>query len=758
MNVFDLLGYTSSKQYPILSKTSEGIYALIKAGGGTTYTGTVLETATGSDTLLAKTVFYANVTDLATATDAVVAGFLYLGAVAESATATDSLSSIKAIVATIVELAAGTDALATRLIAKSVLAETATASDVTSAKARFRGAIAEAATANDVISALKGYFVYVAETAAATDAVSVKGVFRAAIAETAAATELVRSYLTAVGRVLETAAATEQVNALRRMVAQILESGAGTDSYAARYVSRPLVQELATATDALTAPGSKYKAPIQEFATLLEALNAKATFRSSTTDTSTITDANSAKFSPYARIVELATGTETVQAKMRFSARAVESASITDLARVAPSTFNAIALASAAAVDNFNPAGSIYNVTIPESATIVSSLIGGYLWNLINDEQPVDWGNVLNAQTSSWNTINDSQDLTWNLVQQTNPFDVVSAWGSSATNGTVVIQPLYNGVSYAYGTPNNLWTLLNFPVSGLRQVTFVNGKFYAYSLAVTSSQASRLYSSVDGKTWTRVITPANGAVSVVFGNGAQLLIKQSQLYVSSDDGATWLPTNLPTTAASGAGSALWNGSFYIYNTGRSVYISYDGVDWVRKTGILSNISHSNITQNSTGYLASMASAIFGTQRYGSIYYSPDGLVWNYLSNLPYAVAWQLGNVFSFGDMFVAASEKTTSTAYQTDTTYWIIDPILGKYTKLSDLVGRYIQYDNPYSNFNVTKFGGVYIVPLYYGAGPSPRDAVAVTSDFVNFEYQTLDKWGTIDDTQPSGWQNTNTL
>ena len=394
--------------------------------GGTVYAATITETGTGTDTVVAGLRYLGTITELATGSDAVLARAIFRASLAETSTGSDIISAKSSFGTAILESATIADTDLARLIARATISETATGTDAVSARATFFAAVAESATITDLISALKGYFVYIIESASASDTVSARYIARPSISETAAATDIVRAYFTAAARVNELATGTDQISALRRLAAVVVEAATATDSVFSRAPIIALILEAAAAQDAVNAAGSIYRVLLQELATAQDAITARATFRSSLTETATGTQTNSAAFIPLARITETATITDAASAVQAFAAQIAEASAASDVVLVAPSIFNAIALASATALDNFNPAGSIYRVTVPESATLSDSVIGAFLWNLIDDSQSVSWQNVVAAQSVSWSSIDSNQTPGWSNVDNSQS----TSWGN----------------------------------------------------------------------------------------------------------------------------------------------------------------------------------------------------------------------------------------------------------------------------------------------------------------------------------------
>jgi hypothetical protein len=62
-------------------------------------------------------------------------------------------------------------------------------------------------------------------------------------------------------------------------------------------------------------------------------------------------------------------------------------------------------------------AGSTFNVSLSETGAITDVVVGGYLWNPIDDTQSANWQNVITAQSPGWVQINDAQGPNWVEIQ-----------------------------------------------------------------------------------------------------------------------------------------------------------------------------------------------------------------------------------------------------------------------------------------------------------------------------------------------------
>lgn len=356
-----------------------GVIIIAYLPGGATYNSTVPNTATGSDSISAQVTFRSSATETATGTDATRGNTVFISNINEAGTASDLISAIKLHLASILESATGSDSIAAKYTARSQITETATATDVETAKATFLAAVADAASISDVVNCGFIWLSSISETATATDAIAALKIITAAISE------------------------------------------------------------VSTATGVPAVAASSFHASIIETASQGDAAFAAAVFRALADESGAASDVYTVKNNLYPAIVESGTGTDETSAKATFVGLALETATGTDSPSVAPSNFHAVALAAATATDRLNTNATM-NSAVVNSAIIQDSLIGGFLWNLIDDSQTPDWGAVNNAQSATWSSVNDSQSVAWQNIDNTQS----SGWGeindTQAPNWTTIKQ------------------------------------------------------------------------------------------------------------------------------------------------------------------------------------------------------------------------------------------------------------------------------------------------------------------------------
>jgi hypothetical protein len=386
---------------------------------GSTYNPSLTETATATDSIVALARFAVQVIESASITDAAAAFKAYLAEILEAASGSDAVSASFTARSVITETATGADTDAAIFTAQSLVSEAATGTETVSSLRTLRPSIAEAATGADAASTRNTTRPDISEAAAGADSASATATFQSQVAETSTAQDIVLGFMVAAVQVSESATGTDQISALRALAAAVVEAVSGSDAVSATAVFQGILQEIATLTDSVNAPGSTYSAPVVELATLQDAVRAAATFPTAVSEAATGTETNSAAFTPLAQITEAATVTDVASALAAFAARTAESANITDAVSPPGSIYNPVVLAVAQMLDSVNAPGSIYNAPVLESATLADSLIGGYLWNLIDDSQTPSWGDVDDTQSAGWVSVDDTQSVNWQNVGNT---------------------------------------------------------------------------------------------------------------------------------------------------------------------------------------------------------------------------------------------------------------------------------------------------------------------------------------------------
>jgi hypothetical protein len=400
----------------LVSVASETVSGLDSNASTVVFPSSVSEAASGIDTVSSLATFGGIVLETASGIDSTVGFISFPSSVAETASGVDTASSAQTMVANAAEAASGADAASTLVSVGSVVSETSSGADVVAALASLGSAISEASSGVDATASSAVQLSSVAETASGIDSQNAVAVFQSQVTEASSAQDIVLGFLVIAVQVSETATGEDQASALRALAAAVVEAVSGADAVSASAVFQGILQEIADLTDSVNAPGSTYNAPVVELAALQDAVQAAATFPSAIIEAATGAEENSAAFTPLAVISESATATDVTSALAVFAAQTAESANIADEVSPPGSIYNAVVLAVAQMLDSVNAPGSIYNAQVLESSTLADSLIGAYLWNLIDNAENADWGTIDVAQVTSWGVIDAAQPADWQNV------------------------------------------------------------------------------------------------------------------------------------------------------------------------------------------------------------------------------------------------------------------------------------------------------------------------------------------------------
>jgi hypothetical protein len=222
--------------------------------------------------------------------------------------------------------------------------------------------------------------VFIIENATANSTEASLVTFNASASELAAGSDSILGGLTYLGTLSESATAADVDEAVTLILRAINES--------------------ASAQDINSVVASAFNAAVAETANSVDTTRSTALFFAAASESTTALD-TSASFAAFTgQVVELAVGL--------------------DEALVLASTFSAAASESAQAQDILNAPGSIYSAATAEIAISSDSIVGAYLWNLIDDTQNPNWQNINNAQSVTWTTVPDNQTPGWVIIPTSN--------------------------------------------------------------------------------------------------------------------------------------------------------------------------------------------------------------------------------------------------------------------------------------------------------------------------------------------------
>jgi len=323
-------------------------------------------------------------------------------------------SGVVAITATISETSTATDAVSAVLTYISSLSETSTATDTVDAPgSTFNPSLSEAATATDAVAGTLTLLAQVADAITGTDTISVTLTISPSVSETATATDELSSSFAFAGIILESATATDATSTTGTFNPSLAETSTATDSDSATAVFTPSLSETATATDAPSTANNTFNPSLAETATGADSPVANLSVTGAVSETATATDATQSVVIFVGAVSETATATDLISALTNFLGQIAETATATDITLVAPSVFGPQVQEAVAALDATRPINSTFNVQLVESATVLDSVIGAFLWNLIDDNQNPDWVVISTPQNPGWSVIDDSQNPNW---------------------------------------------------------------------------------------------------------------------------------------------------------------------------------------------------------------------------------------------------------------------------------------------------------------------------------------------------------
>jgi hypothetical protein len=186
---------------------------------------------------------------------------------------------------------------------------------------------------------------------------------------------------------------------------------------------------------------------------------------------------------------------------------------------------------------------------------------------------------------------------TWRETTPTALLSGANIYGLAYGNGTFVASASSNNpvADFFLTSPDgSAWTRVALPagISGIRQVRFINGKFW--TVGGNGAGSSTVYTSTNGSAWTAVQTvqigglgTGGGLVDIAYGNGAYVAPLDLG-WLTSADGVTWTARSAPTptgggTLSAATGVAFANGvfvaSFASVSTVTSMFRSTDGLTW-----------------------------------------------------------------------------------------------------------------------------------------------------------------------------------
>jgi hypothetical protein len=165
--------------------------------------------------------------------------------------------------------------------------------------------------------------------------------------------------------------------------------------------------------------GAIFSGEIAESATISELVSALAVFVGVDLESSQAADSTTVTASIFsAAAAESATASDSLIALLIFNAAVAELSQIQDSTTVEASTFGASISEQATGLDTFFT-NVAFLASISETATIADALLAKFLWELINDQQSINWINIYAAQNANWGQTDTSTPNTWTDIPTT---------------------------------------------------------------------------------------------------------------------------------------------------------------------------------------------------------------------------------------------------------------------------------------------------------------------------------------------------
>jgi hypothetical protein len=331
----------------------------------------------------------------------------------ESSIAADSISGFAAFNTNASETTTAADSISSLALFGIGISETITASEAQAAGLICLGTLSETATAADVAAAFQAYVAAVSEATTATDLIAASLTLNAAISELTTGSEQFAASFAFSASVSELVTAADSLSGGLLFLSSISEATTAEEVVSATVIFNRAIAEAATVSDVLVAIAT-LNAAVPELVSGSDVAQALLTVGGSVNEALAALDASAALLTMSPEIAETASAQEVAANVYTANPSIAEAAQSVDSLAVAPSTFGAVALAVAQAIESLSPAGSVYNAALPvESAGITDFLVGSYLWNPIDDTQAANWQNISSGQNPAWTQVLDAQSPGW---------------------------------------------------------------------------------------------------------------------------------------------------------------------------------------------------------------------------------------------------------------------------------------------------------------------------------------------------------
>jgi trimeric autotransporter adhesin len=735
--VYDLVTGLNSNQYVVnetvtLSDTVDA--------SGSTYSAAQLETSTVTDSVVGLNTGNSSVSETSTVTDS-ISGLNTMGvSISEDSTVTDAVDVSNSMPVALTEVATITDSASTTAVFVSAVSETAVITDAEVNQLVLAASVNESQTVTDSVSSVNTMGVILYEAVSPADSYTLQANYGVSVSEASTVTDSFIGLDSISVTVSESSTATDSLSAYLLFNMSLSESSTVTDAVTSEVDFVAFVVETFLTTEVVSAGGSTYSTSLSETSTLTDSVSTAQTFVTAVSETATATDAVSANILLNLAVSETATVTDAVAALLILGLNITESVALLDSYDASGSTYGATVQEVATVTDQLG-LQAIYYVAVAEALNLSDSIAGRLLWLLIDDSQTANWGIVNDAQTVSWNIVDDSQFQGGWQTFSTNSSQLTPYWSGAAASPTqVMLMNFSSAGGYLYSNNASSWLFGTLPFGGnVSRVGYINGQFFVYG--------SNIYKSADLKNWTQCTNPSVGGATIfMMGDGTNLVAVVGQYtYVSSNNGSSW--TRSSTIFASSTSTrydGVWDGSKYIFVSGRYVFTSTDGLSWTARVGpTVSSFSYIGcLAWNGSLFVATFYSDTYPT--YSVVYTSSNGISWSQLT-LP---------------SFPRSTDRIIGVMW--DGARFVMYCVNGNFYQLNVAInstiylGTQTNYTYPPNTprLTVVKFNGVYVLPGF-GVETATNGTFDTSADLSTFNVNIVPPiWSGIDDSQAPNWQN----
>lgn len=457
------------------TSTNGGSLGFVFAAGGTVYSASISEAASGIDSVVGYAIFYSAVQELASGIDSVSASFTANSDVSETSSGVDSVSSIATFASSISETSSGVDDISSAQTFATTISETGSGIDQIDAAQTFTTAISETSSGIDQASASQIFITSVSETASGVDSDSVAAsTFNAYSEETASGIDTTSSAQTFASDVAESGSGVDETSALQTFATDVSETASGLDQVDSSQTFVTAVSETASGIDQVNA-SAVFSSSASETASGVDSVSSNPLFTSSITETASGIDAVSSKQSFASDVAETSAGIDDVSAKQTFATSVTETGSSVDQVDSAQ-TFRSLISETASGVDSDSVAASTFNAYASETSSGVDSI-----------SSSASFGSSVSETGSGIDAISSKQTFATDVSEAGSGVDAASAAQGFATT----ISETASGVDSVSSNPT-FGSSISEAASGVDSI-FSNVSF-ASSIAETASGVDSIYS------------------------------------------------------------------------------------------------------------------------------------------------------------------------------------------------------------------------------------------------------------------------